>query len=64
MLALVADTAKASGPHQPRDSLPPADQAETEAELGVHPRRAVGAARVAMHLRDRLGELVVVDLSG
>ena len=64
MFALVADPAQASDAHQARDALTAADQAEAEAELGVDPRRAVGAARVVVDLHDRLDELLVGDLAG
>ena len=60
----MADPAQVSDPHQPGDALTPAPQAESETELGVDPRRAIGAARVAVDLRDRRDQLLVRDLAG
>ena len=64
MLAPVTDAGQAGGAHQPGHPLAAAGHAESQAELGVHPRCAVGAAGGGMHLGDRGGQLFVGHLAG
>ena len=46
-------------PHQPGDPLAADLQAQPQAQLGVHPRRAVGAPRVVVDLADRAQQLCI-----
>jgi hypothetical protein len=49
--------------HQPCDALAADADAGTEAELGMHAWGAVGAARLAVDLDDRLGQVAVFACS-
>ena len=48
-------------PHQPRDALPCDVNAETEPQLGEHPRRSIGLSRGGVNASDCGGQLCVGD---
>ena len=62
-VGVAADPGPAGQPHQPGDPLAADPDAHPEAQLGVHPRRPVGAARGRVDVDDGVGQVGVVDLA-
>lgn len=57
--AAVGDVGEAVEAHEAGDSLPADMNAEPEPQLGLDPRRTVGASRVAVNLSDRRRQRLV-----
>ena len=62
--ATVGDAGQAVEAHQAGDTLLPNVNAESEPQLGQHPRCAIGFPRVPVDCPDRRGERLVCDLPG
>jgi hypothetical protein len=58
-LAPVTDAGDPGRPHQPGDPFAPTPDAQPQAQLGVHPRGAVGATGLFVHRGDGRGQLGV-----
>jgi len=62
-LVPVRDPAPADQPHQPGHPFTADPDPHPEAQLGVHPRRAVGAARHRVHVDDGVGQVGVLKVT-
>ena len=61
-LVSVGNASAPGDPQQPRDPLAAHPHPEPEPELGVHPRRPVGAAGVTVDVHDRVGQIGVLKV--
>jgi hypothetical protein len=64
VFALLADTLKAGLPHQPRHPLTTTRHAQTEPQLGMHPRRPIGSPGLVVHAGDGHAQSGVLDRAG
>ncbi|MDP9821157.1 hypothetical protein J2S59_000966 [Nocardioides massiliensis] len=62
-LVAVADSAAPGDPQQPGDPLAADPNAQSEPELGVHPRRPVGVAGFAVDVDDRVRQIGVGEIA-